>query len=50
MTWLRTPGKLAPASATHATSADRLEVQVRRHEARTARDARWHWASSAAAS
>ncbi len=42
VTWLRTPGKLTPASAT-TELADRLEVQVRRHEARTARDARWHW-------
>ncbi len=43
VTWLRTPGKLTPASAT-TELADRLEVQVRRHDARTARDARWHWA------
>ena len=42
VTWLRTPGKLTPASAT-TELADRLEVQVRRHEARTTRDARWHW-------
>ncbi len=37
VTWLRTPGKDAPM-------ADRLEVQVRRNEARTARDARYRWA------
>jgi len=37
VTWLRTPGKLTDASA------DRLEVAVRRHEARTARDARFWW-------
>src|SRR4051794_40725543 len=36
VTWLRTPGKNAPM-------ADLLEVQVRRKEARTARDARFHW-------
>ena len=38
VTWLRTPGKLDPPDL-----ADRLEVQVRRHEARTAADARWLW-------
>ena len=38
VTWLRTPGKL-----TDGVTADRLEVQVRRHEARTARDARYWW-------
>src|SRR4051794_14746079 len=39
VTWLRTPGKLEAPDL-----ADRLEVQVRRHEARTAREARHHWA------
>jgi ATP-dependent helicase/DNAse subunit B len=38
VTWLRTPGKLDAPDL-----ADRLEVQVRRHEARTAADARWLW-------
>ena len=37
VTWLRTPGKLAD------DRADRLEVAIRRAEARTARDARYHW-------
>ncbi|WP_037497628.1 PD-(D/E)XK nuclease family protein [Solirubrobacter soli] len=37
VTWLRTPGKL------EGSGADRLEVSVRRHEARTARDARFWW-------
>jgi ATP-dependent helicase/DNAse subunit B len=36
VTWLRTPGKNAPM-------ADLLEVQVRRREARSARDARYRW-------
>ncbi|HET6551432.1 MAG TPA: PD-(D/E)XK nuclease family protein [Solirubrobacter sp.] len=48
VTWLRTPGKLAAAARNgdgpETDLADRLEVQVRRHEARNARDARWHWA------
>jgi RecB family exonuclease len=50
VTWLRTPGKLVPrnpalnGSAPAPDLADRLEVQVRRREARTARDARRHWA------
>ena len=41
------PGCARPASSRPAPRhelADRLEVQVRRHEARTAADARWHWA------
>src|SRR4051812_6946048 len=38
VTWLRTPGKLAPGDA------DRLEVLVRRSEARTAAEARRLWA------
>jgi hypothetical protein len=37
VTWLRTPGK------TEGSKADRLEVAVRRHEARSARDARFWW-------
>ena len=36
VTWLRTPGKLDARDA----DADRLEVAIRRHEARTAADAR----------
>src|SRR4051812_49100597 len=38
VTWLRTPGKLDPPDL-----ADRLEVRVRRAEARSAADALWHW-------
>lgn len=37
VTWLRTPGKI------DGDRADRLEVAVRREEARTARDARYQW-------
>jgi ATP-dependent helicase/DNAse subunit B len=41
VTWLRTPGKLAEGAE---PTADRLEVLLRRHEARTAREARRLWA------
>jgi RecB family exonuclease len=41
VTWLRTPGKLADDGP---ATADRLEVVVRRHEARSAREARRLWA------
>ncbi len=52
VTWLRTPGKLATPAAVapdpsghpgRLADADRLEVAIRRAEARTAADARYHW-------
>ena len=39
VTWLRTPGKLTERAARRTCSRS----QVRRHEARTARDARYQW-------
>lgn len=45
VTWLRTPGKQAVAGEGEGRgpTADRLEAALRRAEARTAREARYHW-------